>query len=206
MLYICVLFVEAPQLLASTLKEQVLFLKIDNMGIIYQVKIRCLKVKNLAEVDLQVLNEESNREAYQAKLSAYYEASKANLDAQLALYDHDPSSKRDYTLMNIYVPPGTNVIAVGNNACDRLGADRYYKVQFFNFSKTMIEEKKVCATSERNNFMLLVPPETFFMDYEIGRYNVHDYDFGPRCTYCLRGLHSYESDSSHEDFDDYGVE
>jgi hypothetical protein len=70
----------------------------------------------------------------------------------------------------------------------------------------MIEEKKVCATSERNNFMLLVPPETFFMDYEIGRYNVHDYDFGPRCTYCLRGLHSYESDSSHEDFDDYGVE
>jgi hypothetical protein len=176
------------------------------MGIIYQVKIRCLKVKNLAEVDLQVLNEESNREAYQAKLSAYYEASKANLDVQLALYDHDPSSKRDYTLMNIYVPPGTNVIAVGNNACDRLGADRYYKVQFFNFSKTMIEEKKVCATSERNNFMLLVPPETFFMDYEIGRYNVHDYDFGPRCTYCLRGLHSYESDSSHEDFDDYGVE
>jgi len=150
------LFVEAPQLLASTLKEQVLFLKIDNMGIIYQVKIRCLKVKNLAEVDLQVLNEESNREAYQAKLSAYYEASKANLDAQLALYDHDPSTKRDYTLMNIYVPPGTNVIAVGNNACDRLGADRYYKVQFFNFSKTMIEEKKVCATSERNNFMLLM--------------------------------------------------
>jgi len=153
------------------------------MGIIYQVKIRCLKVKNLAEVDLQVLNEESNREAYQAKLSAYYEASKANLDAQLALYDHDPSTKRDYTLMNIYVPPGTNVIAVGNNACDRLG-----------------------ATSERNNFMLLVPPETFFMDYEIGRYNVHDYDFGPRCTYCHRGLGSYDSDSSHEEFDEYSAD
>jgi hypothetical protein len=102
--YICFLFVEAPQLLASTRKEKVLFLKNEknsNMGIIYQIKIRCLKVKDLAKVDLEVLNEESNCEAYKAKLSAYYEASKANLDAQLTIYDHDPHRKRDYTLINV---------------------------------------------------------------------------------------------------------
>jgi hypothetical protein len=56
-----------------------------------------MNVNDLAKVDLEVLNEESNCEAYKAKLSAYYKASKANLDAQLALYDHDLCWKRDYT-------------------------------------------------------------------------------------------------------------
>jgi hypothetical protein len=85
LLYICVLFVKAPQLLANTQRicGRLVFFVHSNIGIISKVKIRCFNVKDLAKVDLEVLNEVPNREAYKAKLSAYYDASLDNLDKQL---------------------------------------------------------------------------------------------------------------------------
>jgi hypothetical protein len=89
------------------------------MEIISKVKIHCFKVKNLTKVDLKVLNEEPNHEAYKAKLSAYYDASIDNLDKELhkcsvSCRGVDPGGKQNYTLINIYVPPGTNMIAFAN--------------------------------------------------------------------------------------------
>lgn len=162
------------------------------MGIIYQVKIRCLKVNDLNKVDLNVLSEEEDDGVYKKKLKAYYEASKANLDTVLALYDHDPGCKRDYTMTNIYIPYGTNVLAFGNNACDRYGPNRYYYVKFYNADGKLFKNQEVRATSERNNFMLLVPPTTLYIDYEIGDNAVHNFRLGPKCTLC----HLSDTDSS----------
>jgi hypothetical protein len=143
------------------------------MGIISKVKIRCFKVKDLAKVDLEVLNEEPNCEAYKEKLLAYYDASFDNLDKELhrcsVSCGVDPGGKQNYTLINIYVSYGTNVIAFANNSCGSYGLNRYYQVRFFNFCKKKIEEKEIHATSENNHFMVLVPPEAFFMDYVIGK-------------------------------------
>ena len=67
-------------------------------------------MRDVEKVDLNVLCEESGgcgeKAEYKEKLKAYYEASKANLETELAIYDHSPRFKRDYTLVNIYVPPG----------------------------------------------------------------------------------------------------
>lgn len=147
-------------------------------------------MRDVEKVDLNVLCEESGgcgeKAEYKEKLKAYYEASKANLETELAIYDHSPRFKRDYTLVNIYVPPGTNVVAFGNDACDRYGVDNYYYVKFYNFDKRVIQQREVIASCERNNFMLLVPPNTFYMDYWIGDNAVHNFNFGPRCTFCHR--------------------
>jgi len=55
-----------------------------------------------------------------------------------------------------------------------------------NFDKRVIQQREVIASCERNNFMLLVPPNTFYMDYWIGDNAVHNFNFGPRCTFCHR--------------------
>jgi hypothetical protein len=169
------------------------------MGIIYQVKIRCLKVKDVSKVDLTVVSEGDVREphcstAFKERLKTYIAASKENIESVLMVYDHDPGWKRDYTITNLYVPPDTNVLAFGNDACDRYGPDRYYDVKFYNFNKDLIEKKKVKAYSERNNFMLLVPPNTFFIKYVIGDYAMHSFEFGPKCYKCY-GLDSSSDDS-----------
>ena len=169
------------------------------MGIIYQVKIRCLKVKDVSKVDLTVVTEGEPRvpncsASFKEKLKTYIAASKENIESVLMVYDHDPGSKRDYTITNLYVPPGTNVLAFGNDACDRYGPDRYYDVKFYNFEKNLLEKKTVRAYSERNNFMLLVPPNTFFIKYVIGDYAIHSYAFGPKCCQCY-GLDSDDSDN-----------
>ena len=171
----------------------------DNiMGIIYQVKIRCFKVKDVSKVDLNVVSEGDVREpnystAFKERLKTYIAASKENIESVLMVYDHDPGCKRDYTITNLYVPPDTNVLAFGNDACDRYGPHQYYDVKFYNFDKNLLEKKTVRAYSERNNFMLLVPPSTFFIEYVIGDYATHSFAFGPKCRQCY-GLDS-ETDS-----------
>ena len=169
------------------------------MGIIYQVKIRCFKVKDVSKVDLNVLSEDDKvfniTETYNKLLQPYYAASKKNIESVLMVYNHDPDSKHDYTLTNIYIPPETNVIAFGNNACDRRGPNQNYYVKFYNFEKKLIEKKEICAQSERNNFMVLVPPKTFFIEYVIGDYAYHSFAFGPHCYRCNR----FDSDNSDSD-------
>jgi hypothetical protein len=162
------------------------------MGIILNVKIRCFKVKDLTKVDLEVLNEEPNHKAYKAKLSAYYYASFDNLYKELhqcsvSCRGVDPGGKQNYTLINIYISYGINVIAFANNACGSYRPNCYYQVQFFNVCKNLIEEKEIRATSECNYFMVLVPPEAFFMDYVIGKYK-HDCEFGKKFFYNQRNL------------------
>ncbi len=132
-----------------------------------------------------------NHEAYKAKLSAYYDASIDNLDKELhkcsvSCRGVDPGGKQNYTLINIYMPPGTNVIAFANNACGSYGPNRYYQVRFFNFHKELIDEKDICATSERNHFMVLVPLGALSMNYVVGKYSEHECEFGPKCTVCER--------------------
>ena len=172
------------------------------MGIIYQVKIRCFKVKDVSKVDLTVQSEDDPRvpdhsTAYKERLKPYIAASKENIESVLMVYDHDPGCKRDYTITNVYVPPGTDVLAFGNDACDRYGPNQYYDVKFYDFNKNLIEKKEIRAYSERNNFMVLVPPKTFFIEYVIGDYAIHSFAFGPKCYRC-HGLDSSSDDSDYE--------
>jgi hypothetical protein len=128
------------------------------MGIIYQCKICCLKVKDTSKVDLIPLQFRRNKK-WKARLQQYYAISKENIESVLAVYKHYPESKRGHLIVNIPVPEGTNVIAFGNNACDRYGCANIYNIIFFDTNKKEIERKQIGTKEERNNFMVICPTQ-----------------------------------------------
>ena len=154
------------------------------MGISYQCKIRCFKVKDLNKVDLAVL--ENVGENWRARLSEYYLTSKENIDRVLAVYSHEPSLKRGHLITKIAIPAETNVVAFGNDACDELDSDNLYDIYFFCEKRKLIEQVTVKASVERNNFMLIVPENAKSLDYGInddGR-NVHNFGLTNDCRLC----------------------
>jgi hypothetical protein len=161
------------------------------MGIIYQCKIRCLKVKDTSKVDLIPLQYRRNKK-WKARLQRYYAISKENIESVLAVYKHYPNSKGGHLIVNIPVPDGTNVIAFGNNACDRYGCANIYNITFFDKNKKEIEKKQIGTKEERNNFMVICPGQTRSINYEInddelytGYYRrIHSFDFNSICDDC----------------------
>ena len=126
------------------------------MGIIYQCKIRCFKVKDTTKVNLKPIQ----FRRWKVKLQQYYAESKENIEEVLAIYRHYPSAKRGHLIVNIPIPDRTNVIAFGNVACDRLNITNIYKITFFDKDKKEIGKKHMVTKEERNNFMVLCPEQT----------------------------------------------
>ena len=89
------------------------------MGIIYRFAMRFLKVKDLDKVDLDVVTSDDDN------FDEYLEKAKENRASKLKEVIMNPGSKRQYTVENIAVPEGTQVIAIGNEACDRRGGCDY---------------------------------------------------------------------------------
>jgi hypothetical protein len=173
------------------------------MGICYQCKIRCFKVKDISKVDLNVISQidQNWRKIY----NNYVLKSKKNIDVILAVYEHNPSAKRGHKISRIFVPPGSNVVAFGNDACASYDVTNYYHVDFMGKSKRKISSKTVTAPNKRNNFMLLIPEGTQYINYEINipvgithaNYLVdHDFEFRDTCRECdqYSGIKLYELD------------
>jgi hypothetical protein len=159
------------------------------MGIIYQCKIRCFKVKDTSKVDLNPL--EANVKHWKSRLNQYYLSSKENIDEVLAVYKHFPGLKRGYRIINIPIPEGTNVIAFGNEACDRRDAV-IYDINFYNKNHQKIKYLCMGLEWERNNFMVLCPENTSYIYYGINEYEsypqdierLHDFNFKDFCEDC----------------------
>ena len=125
-------------------------------------------------------------------MQKYYSDSKENIDRVLAVYPHFPKAKRGHLIVNIPIPGGTNVIALGNNACDRLDIVNIYKITFFKKNKIEIGKIHITSKEERNNFMVLCPEKTCSINYEInddeyysGYYRrIHSFDFNNFCDNC----------------------
>jgi len=154
------------------------------MGIIYHCVIRCFKVKNVEEVDLTVVSDEDKSQ--KEYLTKYFQKAKANVVEKLAEYKHHPGFKNGHKILNLKVPKQSNMIAFSNSACDQYGGSFYF-VHFFDQERKLIETKYVDHEKEKNNFMLLVPENTYSIDYEINDYGAtadHDFNFGKRCQSC----------------------
>jgi hypothetical protein len=168
------------------------------MGICYQCKIRCFKVKDLTKVNLEVL--EYCGENREAKLAQYYKESKLNIKKVLAVYNHEPSAKGGYRIIRLPIPIGTNVIAFGNDACDCYDMTNHYEITFYDEEMAVIGSEHKTAKFERNNFMLLVPENTRSIDYEINesswqyqRYDrYHDFQLTMFCNFCHPEFDPYE--------------
>lgn len=165
------------------------------MGIYYQVEIKCLKVKDLNLVDFNVLSDDDTLSDVEIikKFQAYYDASKKNTEKILVQYMHDPVRKYSYMMTEICVPEETNIIAFDNNATDRQG-NIIYSLAFVSPYGQFLEKKLIKSTSERNCFMVIVPPKTFSIMYgmapeaftashSLGAYS-HSFGLGPQCLYC----------------------
>ncbi len=155
------------------------------MGIIYQCKIRCLKVKEIKDVDLSVISDDMFQ--WKKELKNYKIKSKQNIDQILAVYSHFPQTKDDYFMSNLFIPEGTNVIAVGNDACDQILDENYYGFDFFDKDNKQFESDVVYALSVRNNFMIVIPKEAHHFNYSInndGDEREHNFDFKNRCQTC----------------------
>ena len=110
------------------------------MGIIYQCKIRCFKVKDTTKVNLKPIQFRLGK-SWKVKFQQYCAASKENIEEVLAVYRHYPDTKRGHLIVNIPIPDRTNVIAFSNNACDRLDITNIYKITFFDKDKKEVEKK-----------------------------------------------------------------
>ena len=170
------------------------------MGICYQCKIRCFKVKDISQVDLEVFDCEL-QDDWRQKLNEYRFNSKLNIEKTLATYEHDPSAKRGHIITRILVPAETNVIAFGNDACDRYDMINTYEVAFFNSKRKRIHSIVQLSEIERNNFMVLVPEKTHYINYSINFDTdeadddyyfdkVHDFRFRQNCFHCDRYVHT----------------
>ena len=161
------------------------------MGIIYQCKIRCFKVKDTTKVNLKPIQFRLGK-SWKVKFQQYCAASKENIEEVLAVYRHYPDTKRGHLIVNIPIPDRTNVIAFSNNACDRLDITNIYKITFFDKDKKEVGRKSMVTKEERNNFMVLCPDQTRSINYEInddefysGYYRrIHSFDFNTFCDNC----------------------
>ena len=134
------------------------------MGIIYRFAMRFLKVKDLDKVDLDVVTSDDDY------FDEYLEKAKENRASKLKEVIMNPGSKRQYTVENIAVPEGTQVIAIGNEACDRRGGCDY-EITFHYENEKEDYSKNVWAGVERNRFMIKPKQcnsRLLFLDYAIG--------------------------------------
>jgi len=160
------------------------------MGIVYCCSIRCFEVKNTYAVDLKVF--ECNGDRWEARLALYKRISKQNIKKVLAVYLHEPDFRWKYTIDRILIPPRTNVIAFGNDACDSYDMTNYYYVEFFNKEGQLIDERTVTSHDEHNHFMVLVPQGTHYISYSINQEKsdsdfderYHDFNFSTFCIGC----------------------
>ena len=130
------------------------------MGIIYQVKLRCLKVKNLKEVDLTPfpknnleLEEESEDEVQ------YLSKAKINCEEKYNEIYINGSYKGDMAVINYPIHPQANVVAFTCTACDEYGPS-YIRVYFISKKgrKKKCKINKVLTHSTNfSRFMLKVP-------------------------------------------------
>ena len=170
------------------------------MGICYHCTIRCLKVKDLAKVDLRVI--ESSEENWDEKIKAYYLNSRLNTKKSLVVHKHNPSKKGGYRIIRLPVPEGTDVIAFGNDACDCYNMTNHYEITFFDKEMKVIGNSHKTSKVERNNFMIIPPKDTRSIDYEINDSSAqrklydwdHDYQLTHFCNFCHPEFDPYEVD------------
>lgn len=160
--------------------------------IVFNIKIQCITVKDENKVDENVLSEclESHFFYFNKQLMDYYQKFRENLDQILALYIHDPYEPGEYEITKLLVPQGTQVIAIETNAIDRTSDARFLFLTFKNAKGQTVDEAILYSESERSIFQVFVPPNTHFINYNLGRGPKHFYTFGSYCRYC-----EHESDS-----------
>ena len=140
------------------------------MGIYYQFAIRFITVKDITKVDKRCIPSTDDNDN-DDDFTDYLTNAKENVATKLKEVSFDSGTKNAYTVENITVPEGTEVITFGNNACDRRGGV-YYEI-YFNYqdeSDDYVEYRG--TTNERNRFMII--PQTnkssslISMDYIVG--------------------------------------
>ena len=180
---------------------------IIKMGICYHCTIRCLKVKDLSKVELRVI--ESCEKDWEEKIKQYYLESRLNIKKVFITHKHEPSAKGGHRIVRVPVPEGTNVIAFGNDACDCYDMTNHYEITFYDAEMKVISIEQKTAKVERNNFMIIIPPGTCSIDYQINdnatqrNYydRFHDYQLTRFCNICRPEFDPYEveEDCSVED-------
>ena len=160
------------------------------MGIIYQCAIRFLKVKDIAKVDTEPVVFHDG-EVDNSKFNDFLVRAKENKLQVLKSVIVSPESKRGYEVVRIRVPEGTQVIAFGNDACDRLGGVCYY-VDYHYQDESEDWTDDIWVDGERNRFMR-IPKQTtsrlMTLDYTISS--------NPVCTYNELG---YPDDPMWDDY------
>ena len=134
------------------------------MGIVYQFAMRFITVKDLDKVDLNVVTWDDDN------FDEYLEIAKENRASKLKEVTMNPGSKSLYTVEDIEVPEGTQVITFGNDASDGLGGCEY-KITFYYEDEKDDYDELVDADDERNRFMLIpkqCSSRLLFLDYSIG--------------------------------------
>jgi len=171
------------------------------MGITYEFKLHCFKVKDTSKVDLKVVI--CAGENWEKNLKEYKEESRKNIERKSVTYKHETSRKNGYKTLNLAIPKSTNVIAIGNAACDCWDMMNRYSVEFYDKNRTLIKIETLRIDFEGNHFMLLVPEGTAFVNYEINYDendfwdNTHDFKLSSVCHECKPDYYgSFEFDIS----------
>lgn len=125
------------------------------MGIIYQVLLRNLKVKDLGQVDLEPFPLKGHHESTPFD-KAYLEKAQNNCLEKFNEIFIDAYNKRDLIVGNYPIHPEANVVAFTNTACDEYDGKCFQIVFVTNSGQTL--PKDVYATSSGfSRFMLKIP-------------------------------------------------
>lgn len=121
-------------------------------GAIYRFVIRFLRVKDLSRVDLRQIVED---EEQSTELQDYLTTAKENCIDILKTLSFRPSRTRSYTMTDIKVPEGTEVISFSNNADEGLDCQAYEVG--FNFENGKDDYEELYMIPGENNRFMIVP-------------------------------------------------
>ena len=126
-------------------------------------------MKDITKVDKRCVSSTDNKENDDEFID-YLVKAKENMATKLKEVSLSPRAYRSYTVEDITIPEGTQVITFGNDACDRRGGG-YYEAYFCYEDESEDYEEIIGANSERNRFMIIPKANKsslIMMDYVVG--------------------------------------
>lgn len=156
-------------------------------SVIYHFRAQCMKVNDINKVDLSIISRKDP--GWYEFLDSLEDRSNANLKEMTRVYTHRPRTSKGHKVINMLIPAGTDAIAFLNDASDNLDIINLYCIRFYKSDKTLILEKILTISHERNYFALLIPEGTHYIDFSINddgnETRKHDYELKTRCQTCL---------------------